>query len=81
MVNMPKTILITQEKCGGCKAVKRALADELTSGSIREVPIESEEGEKIADELELDMVPECVIEDNGKYSKCNLEDLLAKKKL
>jgi hypothetical protein len=78
---MTKTLLITQKACGGCAAVKKALKDELSSGEIEEVPIETERGEKIADELGLDMVPECVYDDDGRYSKCDLERLLDKKKI
>lgn len=78
---MPKTLLVTQKSCGGCAAVKRALSSELASGEIEEVPIESEKGEKIADELGLDMVPECVIEEGGTYAKCDLDELLRKKKV
>lgn len=78
---MAKTLLITQKACGGCSAVKKALKEELDRGEIEEVPIETERGEKIADELGLDMVPECVIDEGGHYSKCDLEGLLSKKKI
>lgn len=73
---MAKKMLITQKGCGGCAEVKDALKDEIASGQIEEVDAESERGEKIANELNLDMVPECVEEVNGKYKKCSLDKLL-----
>ena len=73
---MGKKMLVTQKGCGGCADVKAALKEEISRGDIEEVDAESAKGETIAEELNLDMVPECVEEVNGKYKKCNLDKLL-----
>lgn len=77
---MPRKLLVTQDGCGGCKAVKRMLADSLASGEIEEVSVYSEKGKKIADELDLEEVPECVEEfEDGTFIKCDLEQLVKEK--
>jgi hypothetical protein len=77
---MSKTLLVTQKGCGGCEGVKNALADVIASGEVTEVSITSDKGEKIADQLGLDWVPECVTDnEDGTYTKCSLEKLLDEK--
>lgn len=77
---MSKTLLLTMKHCGGCAAVKQELADAIASGEVEEVAHNSEKGMQIAEELNLDEVPECIQEnDDGSYSLCSLPDLLERK--
>jgi hypothetical protein len=73
---MAEKLLLTMDTCGGCQAVKRALKDKLDDGSLREVKASSDEGRKIAKELNLHSVPSCIEYDDGKYKECDLEELL-----
>lgn len=73
---MKEKILLTMESCGGCHHVKKELKPLLDDGTIREVSVRTEEGRTIAKELNLRDVPNCVEIDNGKYTVCDLEDLL-----
>lgn len=73
---MSEKVLVTSPGCGGCHHVKHELKDMLADGSIREVPVTTDEGKVIAKELGLRQVPECIEIDNGKYTVCDLEDLL-----
>ena len=77
---MAEKILVTQKGCGGCEGVKKALSEAISKGEIREVAITSDEGNRIADELDLDWVPECVEKSaDGKYTKCSLDNLIKEK--
>jgi hypothetical protein len=75
---MSKKLLVTQKGCPGCAQVKEMLSEPLHNGELQEVPIESSRGRVIAEELDLDEVPECVEEENGKFTKCNLDALIHK---
>lgn len=75
---MPKTILVTQRGCPGCSQVKDMLSEGIKKGEIQEIPIESARGRVIAEELDLDEVPECVEEENGKFTRCSLDKLIDK---
>jgi hypothetical protein len=74
---MSEKALLTSPSCGGCASIKRALKKKLDDGSLRDIPVSTEEGRKIAKELKLGHVPECIeIGDDGSYKTCSLEDLL-----
>lgn len=74
---MGQKSIITSPGCGGCHAVKEMLKPLLDDGTITEKPVTTDEGKTIAKELNLKTVPECVEQGpDGKWSVCDLEDLL-----
>jgi len=53
-------ILLTNPTCPACDALKRKIAHALQEGWIREVPATTEEGKRIAQELNIMSVPQLI---------------------
>lgn len=50
-------IIITQENCGHCADAKELFKNEIASGNMKIIPIETKRGEKLANQYNLDVTP------------------------
>jgi len=67
--DVEELILLTHPECPSCQELKEVLAYALQEGYIREVPVTTPEGQKIADIVGYEY-PTLVAKVNGNYVKC-----------
>lgn len=69
-------ILLTDEKCPSCIAVKEFLREEIESGKIKVVDMESEEGKELCDMLNVNEAPIIIVKyysDEGEiFHRCKI---------
>lgn len=58
-----RLVLFTQGNCSSCKKERERFQDDLQSGTIEEIKIDSPEGRKIADKNGIDFAPALVVLD------------------
>lgn len=70
---MTEKILITSPKCGTCENLKSALSKQGRLKDFRIVDIDSNEGQALVHNLDINGVPECaIVEDVGKQKVVRL---------
>ena len=58
-----RLVLFTEGNCSSCKTERKKYQDDISSGSIEEISIDSPEGIKIADKNGITFVPALVVLD------------------
>lgn len=64
--------VLTSDQCPACRELKKELEEDLAKGLIKEIKIETEEGQKIADKLNIREIPTFILKDGKKV--CKLSD-------
>jgi len=61
-------ILLTGPMCSACDEVKELLKEELESGVIKELDVKEEEGDRLANLLNIDSIPALVTRHGNRYT-------------
>ena len=65
---------LTAKWCPHCADLKRDNAERFRSGEWKSLDVETKKGMKIAQELNVSYIPQCVVEENGKFRKCTQQE-------
>lgn len=65
--------LLYSDSCGGCREAKEELAEQIKSGEIELVKVESEEGAELMDRAKVQYIPQPLLIDGDKIKKCKLK--------
>ncbi len=71
-----KTLLFTTETCPVCVDTKALLAPEIAAGKIEVVEASTPKAREILKQVAIKEVPECIVETNGRFTRCNFEALV-----
>ncbi len=63
--------LFTSNRCPHCKSAKKKFKKQLQSGEMKELPIETDKGFKLAEKLNIRAIP-TLVECNDKLKKCKV---------
>ncbi len=75
-----KTILLVSEACPACTEAETLLEPSIKNGEINVVEVSKDpKVDQILKQVQVTAVPECIREEDGKFSKCDIEELLRKK--
>jgi len=73
-----EVVLLTEQNCPSCKVVKNFVSSAIESGNVRVIDINTEEGEEIADALNIKTVPTSAIKQDNNYKELNLKEFMVK---
>lgn len=66
-----KDIMITQDDCGYCETAKEKLKNEINTGQIEIVPIESKRGKELVKKYNVGLTPTILSKkDDNQFQKC-----------
>ncbi len=70
MVDDVEVIFVTASWCPHCRRLKEAWKPLFEQGIIKEVDVETEEGQRLLRELDIKYVPTCLVKKDGKIKTC-----------
>ena len=65
-----EVIFVTASWCPHCRRLKEAWKPLFEQGIVKYIDVDTEEGMKLAKELNIDYVPVCLVKKDGEYRKC-----------
>jgi predicted DCC family thiol-disulfide oxidoreductase YuxK len=73
-----KPILFVTDTCPVCTSTRQMLAPEIQEGKVELVEASQEKAKAILKDVNIKEVPECIIEKDGKFVRCDFDELMKK---